>query len=214
MRIVCIVLIALALGMFGPAKAVDLATELAGLDLPELAGQHHPSWSVPEPVQESRGPVVYEQRLDTLATGHDVYGLYVYARGDWQLFGLRAVLPDRYTGEVGGMHQLGEGRYENSTLEKLGVGRSSTPILLSGSSCNDDPDLHSPSPFGVEPGTTAEFSWTGDGGVGGTCNYQATYVFGNEDGGNSWDWITTAFEWEYEPPEPPDDDDEHDDLPQ
>ncbi len=200
-----------ALNFSGPAKAGNLADELAELDLYFLANQFSPDWAVPKTMQESSGAVVFEQRIERMESGHDLYGLYVFAQDRWHLFGIRAVLPGHDVEEVGGVHYLGKGRYEGRTLERLGVENPDTPGLLSSSSCNDDPDSHTPSPFGVEPGTTADFSWTGYGSDGGACDYQVTYEF---QGGDYSDWITIAFEWEYEPPPQDDDDDEHDDMPQ
>ncbi len=185
----------LTMALAGPVKASDLSEELAVFDISRMAEQHRPDWTAPEALQKSRGPVVYEQQVKGLATGHHLYGLYVFAHGDWHLFGIRVVLPDHDPGDVGGVYQLGAGRYEGTDLNQLGIDNATRPGAVSARPCKDHPDMHSPSRTDVKPGITAEFSWSGEDG---NCRYRATYEFGSQDGGDTGAWITTAFEWRHE----------------
>lgn len=175
----------------GNAQA-ELSEELQSLDIAAISHENAPNWSVPEPIQRERGPVVVEELIERLGTGHHLYAKYLYHAGQWHWLGIRVIMPaDIESGQR--IHQLGSGRYENVTLEDLraddgfAVFNTTTP-------CTDDPESMAPTPLNPLPGEERDVRWTNPYQE---CDYEASFRYSSADGGETWSWLLISFEYTF-----------------
>jgi len=186
------VLLVLALTLAASAHAGNLGERLLHLDLAARAQERTPDWTAPRAMLVEEGAVVTEELLARLKSGHGVYGKYVWANGRWHWLGVRASDPSLGGEGQRGLERLGQGRYEDLTLDDIRSPHP-TPMDFPVTPCTDDPEQRTPEESNPSPGEEHVIRWIN---TVQECDYEATFRY-TSGGGGVWAWFLIGFEYTF-----------------